>query len=170
MRRPSAPPVTVEEVARTAERVAMALEAGLSADAAARAAGVQRLSVSTVVPDARDGVRALLVALDVVEQLGAPAADVLRQAAAGMRAAAAAERFRAAAVAGPVAAARIVGALPLAGPPLALLLGFDPVAVLLLTGWGRACAVAGAALLLLGAWWSRRLVGAARAASGAVPR
>lgn len=170
MRRPPQPSVTVEEVARTAERIAMGLEAGLPSDAAARAAGAQRLSVDVASPDARDGVCALLVAMDVVEQLGAPAADVLRQAAAGMRAGAAAERSRAAAVAGPVAAARIVGALPLAGPPLALLLGMDPVAVLLFTPWGRACGVAGVALLMLGAWWSGRLVRTARAAATAMPR
>lgn len=148
----------------------MGLEAGLPTAAAAQAAGASALlDGRPLAPDAGDGVRALLVAVDVVEQLGAPAADVLRQASAGMRDGVAAERSRRAAVAGPVAAARIVGVLPLAGPLVALGLGIDPVEVLVSTPWGRACGLAGVALLVVAAWWSRWLVGAARVAAREAP-
>lgn len=149
-----------------AERMAMGLEAGLSVAEAGRLAGLATLDGRRpVLAEARAGVRTVLVAVDVVTELGAPAADVLRRASAGVRDGVAAERSRRAAVAGPVAAARIVASLPLAGPLLAVALGIDPVAVLLGTAWGRACGACGIALLVLSAWWARRLVAAAREAS-----
>ncbi len=118
-------------------------------------------------PRAARGRAGLLVAVEVSLGLGAPAAEVLRCAADGARLEEEASRQRDAAVAGPLSSARIVGALPLAGPLLAALLGVDALGVLIGTQWGRACLVAGLALLALSWWWSRRLVAVAASAAGA---
>jgi tight adherence protein B len=179
----------VDGLVRTAERLAICVEAGLSWQAALAESGADRLAPAVDPrrrgsgdmgptadrrvgaparrgPSPGAGQLAVLVAVRVVERLGAPAAGVLRRAAAGVREGVAADGRRASAVAGPATSARIVGVLPLAGPLVAWLLGVDVLAVLLGTSWGRGCAVLGLALLVLSWWWSRRLVRTATAAAG----
>lgn len=157
-------PLRVPELLRATERLALCLEAGLSWPVALREAGADRLTGSRPVEArALAGRSAVLVAIRVVERLGAPGAGVLSRAAAGVREQVAADGRRAGAVAGPAMSARIVGGLPLAGPLVAALLGVDPLAVLLGTSLGRVCAVLGVLLLALSWWWASRLVAAAAA-------
>ena len=68
----------------------------------------------------------------------------------------------AAALAGPRASAALLALLPLAGVALAAGLGARPLHVLLHTPLGVGCLLLGAALDLLGLWWTTRIV--ARAA------
>lgn len=158
-------PLRVAELLRATERLALCLQAGLSWSVALRESGADRLAGRGVEPRARAGHAAVLVAVRVVERLGAPGAGVLGRAAAGVREQVADDGRRASAVAGPAMSARIVGGLPLAGPLVAALLGVDPVAVLLGTDVGRVCAVLGVLLLVLSWWWAARLVAAAAAVS-----
>lgn len=161
-------PLEVPELVRATERLAVCLEAGLSWSEALHESGADRLGGSRPVAGrARPGLAAVTVALRVVARLGAPAAGVLGRAAEAVRQQVAADGRRASAVAGPAMSARIVGGLPLAGPLVAGVLGVDAPAVLLGTGWGRACAVGGVLLLGLSWWWAARLVRTAtRTAAG----
>ncbi|MGI4894691.1 MAG: hypothetical protein ACRYF3_06235 [Janthinobacterium lividum] len=97
----------------------------------------------------------------LVQRTGAPAADALEACAAGLRADADVRAAVRTAVAGAEVSARMVSLLPLAGLALGALLGAPPWQALLTSPVGRACAVAGTALLLLGRWWSARFVRAA---------
>lgn len=160
----------VDDLVRSAERLAVCVGAGLSWQVALAESGVGSLAAGAEVRTSRpSGLLAVLVAVRVVERLGAPAAGVLRRAAAAVREEVAARGRRESAVAGPAASARIVGALPLGGPLVAWLLGVDVLGVLLGTSWGRACAVLGLCLLTLSWWWSRRLVADAAAAATGPP-
>jgi len=152
-------PLGVAELVRATERLAVCLEAGLPWSQSLAESGADGLGgARPVAPEARSGRVAVLVAVRVVERLGAPGAGVLTRAAASLREGVAAAGRRASAVAGPAASARIVGGLPLAGPFVAGLLGVDAAHVLLGTPWGRACAVLGVVLLALSWWWSTVLV------------
>ncbi len=156
----------VGELVRATERLAVCLGAGLPWGQALVESGADRLQgARRVDPAARPGRVAVLVALRVVERLGAPGAGVLTRAAVALREGVAAEGRRASAVAGPAASARIVASLPLAGPLVAGMLGVDAAHVLLGTGWGRVCAVVGVVLLVLSWRWSMALV---RRAAGPV--
>jgi tight adherence protein B len=160
----------VDEVVRAAERLAVCVGAGLSWQVSVHESGVGRLAAGAAVGGVRSGgLLAVLVAVRVVERLGAPASGVLRRAAGAVREEVAARGRRESAVAGPAASARIVGALPLGGPLVASLLGVDVLGVLLGTAWGRACAALGLALLAVSWWWSRRLVADAAAAATGPP-
>ncbi|MFC3689577.1 type II secretion system F family protein [Aquipuribacter hungaricus] len=155
------------ELVRATERLAVCLQAGLPWAQSLVESGADRLGgTRAVARDAVPGQAAVLVAVRVVERLGAPGAGVLGRAAASLREGVAADGRRASAVAGPAASARIVGGLPLAGPLVAGMLGVDAAHVLLGTPWGRACAVLGVALLAVSWWWSARLVRLARGAGG----
>lgn len=157
----------VDELVRAAERLAVCLQAGLSWADAVRESGADAVGGPRVVaPGARSGRGAVLVAVRVVERLGAPAAEVLRRAAGAVREGVAADGRRDSAVAGPAMSARIVGGLPLAGPVVAALLGVDAWDVLVGTSWGRACGLGGVVLLVLSWWWSARLVRRASEAAG----
>lgn len=159
--------VEVAELVRSAERLAVCLEAGLPWAQALAESGADRLGPPRrVAPDARAGRAAVLVAVRVVERLGAPGAHVLTRAAASLREDVAAAGRRSSAVAGPAASARIVGGLPLAGPVVAALLGVDAAHVMLGTPWGRACTVVGVLLLVLSWAWSARLVRLAAGPAG----
>lgn len=153
------PDLGVAELVRATERLAVCLQAGLPWSTSLAESGADRLAgPRRVEPAARSGRVAVLVAVRVVERLGAPGAGVLGRAAGSLREEVAAAGRRSSAVAGPAASARIVGALPLAGPVVAGLLGVDAAHVLLGTPWGRACAVLGVVLLGLSWWWSAALV------------
>jgi len=159
-----ATPLQVPELVRATERLAVCLQAGLPWSQSLVESGADRLGLTRpAATEARSGRAAVLVAIRVVERLGAPGSGVLIRAAASLREGVAAAGRRASAVAGPAASARIVGGLPLAGPVVATLLGVDVAHVLFGTPWGRACAVLGVLLLVLSWWWSTRLV---RAAAG----
>ena len=152
-------PLEVGELVRATERLAVCLQAGLPWSQSLAESGADRLrSARPATAEARAGRVAVLVAIGVVERLGAPGSGVLTRAAASLREGVAAAGRRASAVAGPAASARIVGGLPLAGPVAAALLGVDAAHVLLGTPWGRVCAVLGVGLLVLSWWWSARLV------------
>ena len=100
----------------------------------------------------------------LVETTGAPAVTALTACAAGLRAEADARAAVRTAVTGAAVSARTVSLLPLAGMVLGAVLGAPPWQSLLATGAGRGCLVLGTVLLLLGRWWSRRLVDVARRA------
>ncbi|WP_432506963.1 hypothetical protein [Kineococcus arenarius] len=163
--------------ARLAERVAALLRAGLTpaqawryaedapaaGDAGDGALGAGAGARPGPAPSAPEGVRAVW---RLVERTGAPAAEALEQCAAAAWAEADARAALRAATAGARVSARTVSLLPLAGLALGAALGAPPWEALLGTGAGRACALAGTALLLGGRWWSARLVRAATAVGG----
>ncbi|TPW77318.1 type II secretion system F family protein [Schumannella soli] len=66
------------------------------------------------------------------------------------------------ALAGPAASARIVVVLPVVGILFGLAIGTDTIGTLFGTAPGLICLAVGVLLLVLGALWSRRLVGRAR--------
>lgn len=141
-----------DEVARVLERVAAAATAGEPVAALLRAGGRGAGELAVLAATVR-----------VHERTGAPVADLLDRAAAGLRADADARLARRSALAAPLATARVLVALPPAGLLLGFAVGADPVAVLSGTGAGRAAALLGLGAAVAGWWWSRRLVRAASA-------
>lgn len=111
---------------------------------------------------------AVVAAARLAADLGAPLADVLE----GVAAAVAADEEHgadvAAALAGPRATARVLLVLPVAGVLLGALLGADPVGVVTGGGVGTWSAVLGVILLLVGRWWTARLL-ARTAGAGRTP-
>jgi tight adherence protein B len=108
----------------------------------------------------------LVVALDVCDRTGAPAADVLDGLAAALRAEQAAAQEAEVALAAPRATVRVMTALPAMGLGMAALLGADVLHVLVGTTAGRVLLLLGSGLWAAGHWWIRRLVATARAPSG----
>ncbi len=94
----------------------------------------------------------------VQEATGAPVADLLDRAAAGLRADADSDLARRSALAAPLATARVLVVLPPLGLALGLGVGGDPVQVLVSEPAGRWCAVVGALCAAAGWAWSRALV------------
>lgn len=155
--------------ASVAERAAALLRAGVAPSVAWEHAVGSALQDAEVGPDEGPGRVAEVVApvravWELVQRTGAPAAEALDAGAAGLRADAAARAAVRTALAGARVSARTVSALPVLGLLLGTALGARPWAVLVGTGPGRVCAVLGVALLLLGRWWSARLVRVAEAA------
>lgn len=101
---------------------------------------------------------AVVAAARVADELGAPLAAVLDQVAAAIAAQAEAAADVEAALAGPRSSARILAWLPVLGLLLGTALGADPVGVLLGGGLGTAAGVLGAALMVVGRWWSATLL------------
>lgn len=143
--------------ARQAERAAALLRAGVSPAAVWEHAGGGRDGPDDTSPVAVRAVWRLVTAT------GAPAADALEAAAEGLRADAAARAAVRTALAGARVSSRTVSALPLLGLGLGALLGAPPW-VALGSGPGRLAGLVGGLLLVLGGFWSSRLV---RAAEGA---
>ncbi|QHT58365.1 type II secretion protein F [Cellulomonas sp. H30R-01] len=102
--------------------------------------------------------RAVVAAARLAADLGAPLADVLEGVAGAVAADEEHDADVAAALAGPRATARVLLLLPVAGVLLGTLLGADPVGVMTSGGVGTGCALLGATLLLVGRWWTGRLV------------
>jgi tight adherence protein B len=167
-------------VAAAAERLAALLISGATPTAAwqylaedeeppaalARAAGAvaRGLPLAPVFAGgvSADAWRHVAVLADLAAFVGAPSADALRRAAAGLHGGAELHRAVATSVAGPAASARLTLLLPPGCAVLGWAFGFDVPGALLSPIGG--CALALALLLLLGAQrWSARLIRAASA-------
>jgi tight adherence protein B len=181
---------SLDEVAATADRLAVLLAAGLpppaawahlaeleeanapvaAAAAAARAGRPVGAALAAAAPseDRPDGRawRAVATGVAVAERIGAPLASVLEQLAESLRDVATAERDVDAALTGPRLSSRLVLALPAVGIAFGIVLGFDPLAALTGTALGIACGAGGAVLFAVGWLWTRRLVRRARPAGG----
>lgn len=105
----------------------------------------------------------LAAAWRLVEETGCGLAAPVHRVDAAYRAEERLRRELAAQLAGPTATARLLAALPVAGVAMGAALGADPLAFLAGPGPGRACLVAGLALLALGMRWTRSLTRAATA-------
>jgi tight adherence protein B len=155
--------------ARTAERLAVLLAAGVAPASAWEFVAGERIA-NTDVPAAmlRVGHRdphawqGLAAAWTIASASGAPLAPTLRHSAASLRDLAQAARDASVALAGPVATARLVLVLPLLGLGFGLALGFDTVTTLVATPLGWACLGVGASLVALALIWNRSLVRRAR--------
>ena len=128
-------------------------------------AGVLRAGAASVARARRparsaevEGLATLAATVAVHERTGAPVADLLDRAAAGLRADSDAALARRSALAAPLATARVLVALPPLGLLLGLAVGGDPVRVLLTEPVGRGCAVVGTVCAVSAWWWSRALV------------
>ncbi len=113
-----------------------------------------------------EGARAVVAAGRLAATLGTPLAPVLDRLAESLAADEEVEAERRAAVAGPRASAALLSWLPVLGVVLGTALGADPLGVVLRGGLGATSALLGVTLLVVGRWWTRRLV---RAAVTAVP-
>lgn len=175
------PGAALEETADIAHRLAILLGAGLDprgairaladtceplAAAAARSSPLEvpeaLCAASTTDVAARRGWRYLAACWAVATESGAPLAATLERAAEAIRALADADRQIELALTGPVATARVVALLPAAGVGMAMLIGADPLGVVVGTVPGAVAGVLGAAALVSGVRWNRRLVAAAR--------
>ncbi|MEZ0165511.1 type II secretion protein F [Kineococcus sp. LSe6-4] len=157
-------PVPELAAARSAEQVAALLRAGVApatawavVDEGVRAGGGTGGGTGGGAGGG-DPVRVVRVVRRLVTTTGAPAAGALEACAAGLRAQAEAAAAVRTALAGARVSARTVSALPLLGLVLGAVLGARPWEVLLTSGAGRGCALAGVVLLVLGHRWSARLV------------
>ncbi|KTR46765.1 MULTISPECIES: type II secretion system F family protein [Curtobacterium] len=103
----------------------------------------------------------VLVVLRVAGRTGAPSAGALRALAAAMRRSAAADRAVRVALAGPRTSARVVLALPLLGLGLGSVWGAGALEVLLARPAGWACCATAALLVVVGRYWSRRMIAVA---------
>lgn len=107
-----------------------------------------------------EGLADVSAAWHLAEQAGAPLAAILDRMAGAIQHQVELDR-EVAIEAGPArATARLMAVLPVFGLGLGLLLGVNPVAVLLGSGLGVACLVAGLALACAGVWWIERIVSA----------
>ena len=152
----------MSDLARTTQRLAVLLAAGVAPASAWRHAGVIS---DDPVADLRAGPpteRGLAAAWTVATAAGAPLAPALSRFAECLRDLEESEREARVALAGPVATTRIVMLLPVVGLGFGALLGFDTLRVLFTTVPGLACLVVGVILLLIARRWNHRLVAAAR--------
>ncbi|MDQ1588347.1 MAG: tight adherence protein [Microbacteriaceae bacterium] len=186
VRRRPPPPPGIETVAAVTERLAVLLAAGVTPAAAwtylgagstdpivrrAVAAAVEGESVAPAIAGvagvAGDAVtagawRGLAAAWFVATESGAPLAQSLRDLAASFRSLGQTQRDLAVALAGPAATARMVMALPVIGVLFGMGLGFNTLQTLFATVPGLICLGVGAALMVLGGHWNRRMIRAAR--------
>jgi tight adherence protein B len=165
------------EVARVIRSASADLRAGIDPAVALQVAAADASSVWEVVrvagpADVKTALQAaastpggesladVSAAWHLAEQAGAPLAVILDRMAGSIQAEVELER-EVAVEAGPArATARLMAVLPVFGLGLGLLLGVNPVAVLLSSGLGVACLVAGLALAGCGLWWIERIVAA----------
>lgn len=114
--------------------------------------------------DGRGPLTQLAIVLQVSERTGAGTVGLLQRLAEALRHEELAAQERTSALAGPRATATLLSLLPLGGFGIGGALGGDPVAVLLGTGPGRLCLLAGGSLWLLGRAWATVLLRRATAA------
>lgn len=182
-------PIDPDELAAAIEALAVLLDAGVTPSsawghvgeelthpvlrraAAAITAGAPPgdTVVEAAARSADDGVRALATVWVVAEEAGAALAPALRGAAAALRDRAETARDIDASMSGPRATARLTGWMPVVGLVMAVGMGVDVVGTLLGSVIGGGLLIAGAALMVAGRLWTRRLVGVAVArGAGAV--
>ncbi len=163
------------EVARVVRAASAELRAGVDPAAALHAAtsdasdswltvrSVGAADITTALESASttpggESLTTVAAAWHLAEQAGAPLAAILERMATSIQAEVDLDR-EVAVEAGPArATARLMAVLPIFGLGLGLLLGVNPVAVLLGSGLGVACLVAGLALACGGVWWIERIV------------
>ncbi len=159
-------------VAETAQRLAVLLRAGISPERAWQfVAEVDGGPAESIVARVRSGERiadsveqegehwrAIAGAWRIAAEVGAPLADSLRAIAGAARDAAEAADDVAIALAEPAMTARLMTWLPAAGLVLGAALGFDVIGVVVGTPFGAASVIGGAGMMLLGRWWSARLI------------
>lgn len=92
-------------------------------------------------------------ALHVAAALGAPVAGIVDRLRRGLQAEGAVSREAAEQLAPVRATAHVLAVLPLAGIALGASLGVDSLSLLVSTGWGQACLVTAAGLVLAGLAW-----------------
>lgn len=102
---------------------------------------------------------------DVAELSGAPLSRLLSRYASALEAELDADAARQTALAGPRATVKLLAWLPLFGLGLGLLMGVDPLGILLGTPVGFGALTAGALLMVVGRFWSQRMVAAAEGLS-----
>jgi tight adherence protein B len=107
-----------------------------------------------------DGLRVLAAGWAVATHSGASLARVLDRLVDTLRDEAAAQAEVDAALEPPRATARLLAALPLFGVVLGTAMGADPLAILVGTGFGRACLLIGLLLAVAGVAWVERLAAA----------
>ena len=163
------------EVARVIRSASAELRAGVEPAAALRAATLDASGAWSSVhaagaADVRTALRSaaslpggesladVSAAWHLAEEAGAPLAVILDRMAGAIQAAVELDREVAAEAEPARATARLMAGLPVFGLGLGLLLGVNPVAVLLGSGVGVACLVAGLALACCGIWWIDRIV------------
>lgn len=106
----------------------------------------------------------LAACFEICEISGAPLAGVLQRLAKRLEHDADAASLRATALAGPRATTKLLFYLPFLGLGLGILMGVDPLGILLGTPIGWACAVVGTSFVVIGRFWSGRLLAAAETA------
>ncbi|MFL6088996.1 MAG: type II secretion system F family protein [Aeromicrobium sp.] len=168
------------DIARVLNSVSAELRAGVEPLAAVRAAVADEAAAWSPVrsPDAADMVEALrtvsarpggeslaevAAAWQIADQTGSPLANVLDRMAAAVRAEVELDREVAVEAAPARATGRLMALLPLAGLGLGMMLGVNPIRVLLTTGIGVTCLVAGLGLAGLGVWQIERIVSSVEA-------
>ncbi|MGN8049852.1 type II secretion system F family protein [Curtobacterium sp. 22159] len=153
-RRPGRPSEEAAAAARTLDRVATLVAAGVPPPRAWALAGGFPRGVDAALQD-------VAVVIRVAERTGAPSAATLRALASALRRSAASDRAVRVALAGPRASARVVLALPVLGLALGSAWGAGAVHVLVGTPVGWACCLLAAVLVGAGRAWTARLVRAA---------
>jgi tight adherence protein B len=143
--------VAVDAVAGLAADLRAGVPVGGAVDAAERT--VRALSPAGAAPV----VRRLTAAILLAESSGAPLADVLDRLDMHLRAIDRARAVAAAQAAGVRASAALLAGMPLAGLGLGYLMGVDALHIVLRTTIGATCALAAAALQLVGLAWTGRL-------------
>jgi tight adherence protein B len=156
------------EVARSAQRLSVLLAAGVPPSSAWSYLGEAAVDDIPASLEARGGAWVgLASAWRIAIATGAPLAASLARYAASLRSLDDARRETEIALAGPRATSRLVIALPPIGVVFGGILGFDTLGTLFTTPAGLICLLTGAALLLLGARWNRRMLRTAQAADTA---
>lgn len=144
-------------VARQARLLAVLLEAGLSStDAVNYTQRFEGLTTSAAIPSSP---HAFVVTIwNIVQQTGAPPAQLLKTCAVALEAAAENARVARVQLAGPQAATRLVLTLPVFALLGAVVTGYSPLAFLFLNpaGWGLLLVASG--LVWLAVRWSARMV------------
>ncbi|GAA1344101.1 type II secretion system F family protein [Arthrobacter roseus] len=103
----------------------------------------------------------LAACLNVSERCGAPLGNILARYAVQLEARLDSAAARETALAGPKATVRLLTWLPVFGLGLGFLMGMNPIAILLGTPAGWAFLFAGITLMIVGRWWSGKLVAGA---------
>jgi tight adherence protein B len=151
-----------EEGESVAAAIAWAAGAGAADAAGARSGGSGTSSADAAGdPVTADAWRGLAAAWFVATESGSPLAQSLRDLAASFRSLGQTQRDLAVALAGPAATARMVMALPVIGVLFGMGLGFNTLQTLFTTLPGLVCFGVGAALMVLGGHWNRRMIRAA---------